>query len=319
MVEIFGVDIPEGLLIVAVHAFVPELIGVRVLMAGIAFIGAKAQAILKNPGCPGIHIVASGAVDPLVSCFERETGLVVVEPSYLGQRRKRFFSMALLAIRAEVTLMSICVATVAIGEIQPGKNLKFLSIPDFFLMARFAFYLLVLAHESEARLVVVEFAGRRESVGDMAARAIVWQSILMIILVAGSTLAVHAQKSSSSFFQLRVADEVGNVALAAVYPAMRPRQLIAGLVVVEIRFIQPHHFEIPAVMLAVATGAVFAFSLPGSMITRLPVEEALNFFMATQAFIIGNLLPQRVALRAIRYPFQVGVRPGQWPRRQLGV
>ena len=142
-------------------------------MAGIAFIWAKAQAILKNPGRPGIHIVASGAVDPLVRCFERETGLVVVEPSYLGQRSKRFFSVALLAIRTEVILMSIRVATVAIGEIQPGKNLKFLSIPDFFLMARCAFYLLVLAHESKVRLVVVKFGSRSEGIGHMAARTIV--------------------------------------------------------------------------------------------------------------------------------------------------
>lgn len=88
MVEPVGVDIPERLFIVAIHAAVPELAVVGILMAGGAVIGADTQPILKDQGRGSIHIVAFCAVGPLVGAFEGEIGLVVVEPSYPAQGRK---------------------------------------------------------------------------------------------------------------------------------------------------------------------------------------------------------------------------------------
>lgn len=319
VVEVIGIDIPEGVLIVAIHAFVPEFIIVGILVAGDAITGADAQPVLKDAGRRGAHIVASGTIDPLVRPLKRESRLAVVESFYLAQRRKRLFRVALFAIRAQVVLMDIRMATVAIGGLQPGKNLKFLSVPGFFPVALDARHFPVFAHKGEARLAVVEFAGRRKSLGDVAARAIVRQRFLMVILMAGSTLPAQAQKGLLPFFQGRLIDKVGDVALAAIHAAVRPRQFITGQVVVEISFVKAHHVEIPAVMLAVALGAVPASYFPRGMVACLTADEALYFFMAGQAFIIGHFLAQRMALRTIGYPFQVGMRAGQGPGRQLGM
>lgn len=88
MVEPIGIDIPERLFIVAIHAAVPELAVVGILMAGSTVIGTDAYPVLKDQGRGSVHIVAFCAVGPLVGAFEGEIGLVVVEPSYPTQGRK---------------------------------------------------------------------------------------------------------------------------------------------------------------------------------------------------------------------------------------
>lgn len=100
------------------------------------------------------------------------------------------------------------------------------------------------------------------------------------------TLPVQPQEGILPLFQLRVIDKVGNVALAAIYFTVRPRQFITRQVVVEVFFIEPHHVEFSSVVFAVAFGAVFTSGLPGSVVARLPIDEALYFFVAIQAFII---------------------------------
>ena len=81
--------------------------------------------------------------------------------------------MALFAICTQVAFVNIRVTTVAIGELQPGKNLKVFSPPDLFLMALLARNVLMLAHKGEISLAVVKFAGRRKSIGDVAIRTII--------------------------------------------------------------------------------------------------------------------------------------------------
>lgn len=135
--------------------------------------------------------------------------------------------------------------------------------------------------------------------------------------MAGSTILAQAQKGILPLFQFRFIDEIRNVALAAVDPAVGPGQFISCKAVVEIPFIEPGHIEIPAVVFAVAFGTVFTPDIAGSMVTRPAADKAPDFFMAIQALIIGNLFPKGMTLRTIRYSFQVGVRSGQGPRRQL--
>lgn len=88
---------------------------------------------------------------------------------------------------------------------------------------------------------------------------------------------------------------------------------------VEIRFIKARHIEIPAIVFAVAFETAFAPGLRRSMIALPPAEQALYFRMAIQAFFIGYLLSQRVALRTIGYSFQAGMRTGQGAGRKLRV
>lgn len=216
--------------------------------------------------------------------------------------------MALLAISPQVVLVNIGVAAVTVGELQAGKNLKFPSISDLFPVAFDALHFPVFAPESKICGAVVEFAGRRKGVSGVAAGTIVRQGILVVILMAGGTIPAQAQIGAFSFLQLRLTDQIGNVALPAIYSSVRPRQLITRQAVVEIVLIEARHIEVPPVVFAVTFRTVLAPHLTGSMVSLTAVDVALDLLMAVQALIIGNLLPQSMALGAVGYSFQLGMR-----------
>lgn len=226
--------------------------------------------------------------------------------------------MALLAASPQVVLVNIGVAAVTVGKLQAGKNLKFPSVPDLFLVAFDALYFPVFAPEGKISSTVVEFAGRRKGVGDVAAATIVRQGILMVILMAGGAILAQAQKGPFSFLQLRLIDEIGKVALPAIYPAVRPRQLIPRQAVVKIILIEAHHIEVPPVVFAMAFGTVLAPYLTGSVVPLTAADQALDLLMAVQALVIGDLLPQGMALGAVSYSFQLGMRARQGAGRKLG-
>ena len=53
------------------------------------------------------------------------------------------------------------------------------------------------------------------------------------------------------------------------------------------------------------------------MEARAPIGSAFDLFMATQAFVIGNLIAKHVAFCAVEHTFQVGMRLRQVAWRQL--
>lgn len=53
------------------------------------------------------------------------------------------------------------------------------------------------------------------------------------------------------------------------------------------------------------------------MEARAPIRSAFDLFMATQAFVIGNLIAQHVTFCAVEHPFQIRMRLRQVAWRQL--
>ena len=151
----------------------------------------------------------------------------------------------------------------------------------------------------------------------MALCAIIRQCFLVDIGVTGYAFPAEPQISIIPFFQFPVADIIRLVALATIYRCMLSLQVVSGQRMVEPVLVKTYDVEITTMMVAVAGDALFPFRLPGCMKSRSPVNPAFNFIMATQALIIGNLISQNMAFRAVRYPFQVGVHFGQITRRQL--
>ena len=109
------------------------------------------------------------------------------------------------------------------------------------------------------------------------------------------------------------------MALAAIYCLVFAGQFIAGQVVIEFVLVKTHNVEIPAVVIAVAGGAVFSFGFSGRVKSCSPVDPAFNFLVATQAFVIGNFVSQNMAFRAVEHPLQVRMRLRQVARRQLSL
>ena len=88
---------------------------------------------------------------------------------------------------------------------------------------------------------------------------------------------------------------------------MRARQFEPRQVVVEFVFVETYDFEISTVVVAVASRATLRFYFDRGMITRLPVDPGFDLFMATQAFIVGDLLPQGMAFGTVGHSFQMSV------------
>lgn len=55
------------------------------------------------------------------------------------------------------------------------------------------------------------------------------------------------------------------------------------------------------------------------MVTFVKVDAVFQFGMALQAFLIGNFIPESMALRAVRHAFQVCMRLSQIPGGNLSV
>ena len=154
--------------------------------------------------------------------------------------------------------MGILVAGVAIGEGHICEALEGLSAAGFLLVAVGATHGSVFSGKRKLRFVMAELARRGKGIGRMATGAVVAQRFLVVILVAVEALCTKAEEGIASFFQVGVGDVVGLVTLATVNFPVRPGEFVTCQVVVEFFFIETHHPEITAVVVAVAGSAFFS-------------------------------------------------------------
>lgn len=213
--------------------------------------------------------------------------------------------------------MRVLVAAVAVFESQAGELRKGRTVAGFLSVALGAVDRLVLAGEGKIGLVVVEIRRRLEDAGVVAFRAIIAQGFLVGIAVAGGAVLLKAEKSVASFFQARIGDVIGLVALAAVDFLVGAREFVARQAVVEMALIEAHLVEILPMVVAVADCAVLAFDFGGYMVTQIMLYPPLDLLVAGQAFIVRDFVSQIMALRAIGNALQVLVGIGQWSGGQL--
>lgn len=261
--------------------------------------------------------MASGTIDLLVFPFQGKMRFAVVEFFYPGQRAEGLLDMALLAVCPQVSIVRIAVAGVTIIGSYLGKLLKYFSIPDILFMAFGTIDRFMLPQKGKIRFIMVKLRRRRKSGCGVAFGAIVGQGFLMHILMTGDAILVQPQIGIASFFQLPVFHQIGFMALPAVNFFVRPAEFEPGEVVIEFVFIKPDNIKIPAVMVAVADGAVFPFGFPRRVKAGPAVHPGLYFFMTIQAFFIRDFIAQNVAFRTIEYPLQIGMCLRQVARRYL--
>ena len=109
------------------------------------------------------------------------------------------------------------------------------------------------------------------------------------------------------------------MALATINGFVLARQFVTSRTMVEFILVETHNVKITAMVVAVAGDTFFPFSLAGCVETRSPVNPAFYLTMATQTFVIGNLVAQNMTFGAIEHPFQTGMRLRQIARRQLCI
>ncbi len=175
----------------------------------------------------------------------------------------------------------------------------------------------VFPNEREVGFIVVKLSRRGKFFVVVAFRAIRSEGFLVAVFVARNAFIVHPQKRFLPFFQVGVSHIFGFVAITAIYFFVCACQFIARQVVVEVFFIVAHHVKIAPVVIAVAFRAILSLYIRGYVVPFISVNERLYFLVTRQAFIIGNLAAQIVALGTFRHAFQILVRIRQFPRRQL--
>ena len=155
---------------------------------------------------------------------------------------------------------------------------------------------------------MVKIGGRFECRRVVALRTIAGKRFLVIVGMAGRAIFINAEVGIRPFFQIPVADVVGFVALPAIDGFVFSRQFVPGAAVVELVFIKTHNGKFAAVVVAVAGDTLFALGLNGGVKAHAAVEPVLDLAVTTQAFVIGNLVTQYVAFRAIGHALQTRVR-----------
>jgi hypothetical protein len=261
--------------------------------------------------------VTAEAIDFGVLPAQLKTGSRMHKAGEPLQVLKRSFCMALGAIPREALLVGIFMAAGAIGKLQPGKFLEFLPVARGFGMALPAIDLEVGPVQGKIGLVMVKARGRPERLHIVTLQAIFREGFLVEIFVAAQAALLKAQESLRAVSQLAVGNVLRDMALPAIHTGVFPLKLIAGEQVVKSVLVKPHHFEIPAVVVAVAFGTVFPHHLRIGVVPVLFIDQGLYFGMAGQAFLVGHLFPQFMALGAIADPFQFGMGSRQISRGNL--
>ena len=184
-------------------------------------------------------------------------GFAVVEILQTGGLVEGLFDVAFFAIGAQVVVVSVFVAAVAIAEFQTGELLERLAVADFFLVAFDAIDGLVLAFKTKFCLVVIKPARRSKGIGSVAFGTIIRQGFLMVIRMAGQAFLLEPKEGSPEVFQAPVFNVVRLMALPAVRLFMRAFEFVTGQFVFEIVLIESDHIEIPAMVITVTGGAAF--------------------------------------------------------------
>ncbi len=125
---------PETVFVVTFGAIGPEITFVHIFVAGNAVIGFYAQSVLKNQQGRDVHFVTFPAIDLFVFAFQGEWRAAVVKLVQTRLRGKRLVVVALFAIVAQVFVVGIFMAIVAICIGYTRKLLKFSAITGFFFM-----------------------------------------------------------------------------------------------------------------------------------------------------------------------------------------
>lgn len=319
VVKVFhGTGGPEGIFVVAIGAVSAEFAFMNILVALGAILRARPDAVLKNGRRADVHGVAPGAVSLPVLSFQRKPGFPVVKLVKSRQRMERLLGMTLLAIVAQVVVVRILVAGVAVSGRYPCKLLEGFSVPDFFFMAFATGYRFVLSGQCKGGLVVVKFCGRRKGGSGMALGTIAGQSILVHIGVARGAFPAKSEIRFRALFQVAVLHIFRFMALPAIDGFVRAGQLEARQVVVEFVFIKTDDVEVAAVVIAVANRTILSFCFLGGMKACAVVDPGFYLLVAGQTFFVGYLIAQHVAFGTIEHAFQIGMRFGELARRDLG-
>ena len=199
------------------------------------------------------------------------------------------------AVVGELAVVPVGVAVAALGEgdVREGALGVALAALD----------LGVAAVDGEGRLLVVE-AGGFPVVDGVAGQAVFAQLAAVLVKVAGQAVLLEAEVAP------------GRVAGLAFDLGMGPFEGVAGQLVVEFFRVPAHEGEIAPPVVAVAFDAGLG---EGGVVAFAGFEAFGQRRVAVEAFAVGHLLAEGVALGAVRQALELGVVDGELARReQLG-
>lgn len=224
----------------------------------------------------------------------------------------------------ERAVVRILVTAIAAGKLQ-SLELRVL-LARFRTVALRAGLLLVQTGELEPRGGMVEAGSRPEAVLRVTAEAVRAELALMLVLMAGRTLAAETQEGTARVLQFDLGARGGrdlrrDVAVRALLLPVLAFQLEAGLrEVVEVLTLETDERRRPALMFLMAAAAV-GFSVRALIIA--PVKAGLrihsppDFDVTREALEPARRVPEFVARSAFREPLQLLVGGREGARRDL--
>ncbi len=242
-------------------------------MTAVAVIGLYPRPILEKLLRGKVYIVTVRTVDLLVCTAQRKIGLVVVETSKGCQGGKRLLVVALLTVRAQLAVVWILMATVAVGKGYTGKHLKLLAISRFFLVAVHTTYFRMLTQQGKISAAVIELGCRGKRFRSMTLRTLIGQGALVVILVTGLACLIKTQIGVRALAKFCIAYVVRLMTVSAIYALVSAREWVACQFVVKILLIKANCVKIETMVLAVTGGALFADNIARSVVAGFLIDE----------------------------------------------
>jgi hypothetical protein len=212
---------------------------------------------------------------------------------------ERFVGMTFHTVLPELVLMRIGMAVRAVLKFDTGEFLEFLFIFNCNRMAFHTGNTLVHARQRILCIGMVEFHSRFEGIVGMAIGTCSGDRFLMVIGMAGKAVGVYAQIGEFLGFCFGFRDILFFVAILALFLCMGACQFETCKVVVELILVKPDDLEIDPMMVIVAAYTILTADLRRSMVPSFLINAGFDLGVAFEAFCVGHLVPERMALCAV--------------------
>ncbi len=225
--------------------------------------------------------------------------------------------MAGLTISSEFSIVKIFVARITVCKRNIFKYLEIFSIAFFISVAFGTIYINMQTCKFISCIIVIKSSSRSEFLNIMTWGAIITKCLLMKIFVTIITISCKSQVSTFSLFKIIIRNIFWLMAIITPGPGMCIQQFISRFSMIEFFRIKIDYSEFPAMMFTMAGIAILTFNFTACMVSRIWIDQRLNFFMTTEAILVVYFLTNFMTLSAIADSFKIRMRSCQVTRWYL--
>jgi len=218
---------------------------------------------------------------------------------------ERFVGMTLNTVLAELILVGIGMAVVAVLEPDPGKFLELQIVSCCDRMAFHAGNRLMHSCERISRVGMTEFDCRLECITRMAVGTGFGDRFLMIISMTGNAVGIQSKVCKLFVFNLSLGNTVFLVTISASLFCVGTCQFETGQIMIELILVETDNLEIDAMVIVVAGYAIFTPDFGRGVVPFFLVHPEPDLRVAFKTFCVGHLVAKRMTLCTVRNAFEM--------------